>query len=86
MRISTHSRPALLAALLAAGLAASASAQTTFTWEQLKEKFEAANPTLKAARLSIDESRASEVTAYLRPNPNLNGSLDQISPFAPQAS
>jgi cobalt-zinc-cadmium efflux system outer membrane protein len=58
-------------------------AQTTLTWQQVKERFEAVNPTLKAAQASIDESRASEITAYLRPNPDLSLSSDgtQLSPF-----
>ena len=57
-------------------------AQTVYTWEQLKEKFEAANPTLKAAQGSIDESRANEITAHLRPNPDFSLSADgfQLSP------
>jgi cobalt-zinc-cadmium efflux system outer membrane protein len=46
--------------------------QQTLTWEQVRNKFEAVNPTLKVAQISIDESRANEVTAYLRPNPNLS--------------
>jgi cobalt-zinc-cadmium efflux system outer membrane protein len=86
MRILTTSRPALVAVALAAGFTASSSAQTAFTWEQLKQKFEAANPTLKAAKLNIDESRAAEVTAYLRPNPDFNFGLDQINPFSKQPS
>jgi outer membrane protein, heavy metal efflux system len=45
--------------------------QQAFTWQQVRDKFEAANPTLKAAELNIEESRANEITAYLRPNPNL---------------
>jgi len=59
------------------------SAQTSFsfTWQQIKDKFEGANPTLRAARLNIDESRAAEITANLRPNPTLTGTLDQINPF-----
>jgi len=74
-------------AILAAGfLPAVVFAQTPFTWQQIKNKFEAANPTLKAARLNIDESRASEVTAYLRPNPSLTGTLDQINPLTTIAS
>jgi outer membrane protein, heavy metal efflux system len=60
------------------------SAQTTFTWRQLEDKFEATNPTLKAAQLNIDESRAEEITAYLRPNPSLTATLDQINPFTAQ--
>jgi cobalt-zinc-cadmium efflux system outer membrane protein len=54
----------------------SLSAQLALTWQQIKEKFEAGNPTLKAAQLNIDESRAAEITAYLRPNPDLTISAD----------
>jgi cobalt-zinc-cadmium efflux system outer membrane protein len=56
-------------------------AQQSFTWEQIKERFQATNPTLKAAQLSIDEARAGEITAYLRPNPEITASFDQITPF-----
>jgi cobalt-zinc-cadmium efflux system outer membrane protein len=63
-----------------------ALAQTSFTWQQIKDKFEAANPTLRAAQLNTDEARAAEITAYLRPNPSLTGTLDQINPLAPQSS
>jgi hypothetical protein len=52
--------------------------QTAFTWQQIKDKFEAANPTLKAAHLNIDESRAAEVTAYLRPNPEFSLTADGV--------
>jgi cobalt-zinc-cadmium efflux system outer membrane protein len=57
-------------------------AQTAFTWPQVKEKFEAANPTLKASQLNIDESRAAEITAYLRPNPEFSMTADgtQLAP------
>lgn len=55
---------------------AAARAQTALTWEQIKERFQAANPTLQAARAGIDESRAAEITAYLRPNPDLTLSTD----------
>src|SRR5271154_2473541 len=58
-------------------------AQQTYTWQQIKEKFEATNPTLSAARTNVDESRAGEITAYLRPNPDLTMSVDQIDPFTP---
>jgi cobalt-zinc-cadmium efflux system outer membrane protein len=65
-------------------LAQSLPAQTAFTWQQIKDKFEATNPTLKSAQLSIDESRAEEITAYLRPNPDLTAGLDQINLFSTQ--
>ncbi len=65
--------------LLAAWCVASqALAQQTYTWQQIKQKFEAANPTLQAGRIGIDESKASEVTAYLRPNPSFSLSLDGL--------
>ena len=62
-------------------LANSCLAQTAFTWQQIRQKFERTNPTLKASELSIDESRAAEITAYLRPNPDLSLTADgfQIS-------
>ncbi|HML15416.1 MAG TPA: TolC family protein [Bryobacteraceae bacterium] len=74
----------LRVAMLAASLAASLSAQTAFTWDQIKEKFEAVNPTLQAAQANIDESRANEITAFLRPNPDVTGTIDQINPFTTQ--
>jgi cobalt-zinc-cadmium efflux system outer membrane protein len=57
-----------------------ARAQTSWTWQQVKEKFVATNPTLKANHLSIDESRAAEITAYLRPNPDLTLTMDGLQP------
>ena len=48
----------------------------TYTWQQLLEKLEEANPTLRAGKLNIDESRAVEITAYLRPNPDLSLTVD----------
>jgi cobalt-zinc-cadmium efflux system outer membrane protein len=70
-----------LAALRVATLAtamfpATLFSQTTFTWEQIKNKFEASNPTLKSAQISIDESRAAEITAFLRPNPDIGLTAD----------
>jgi cobalt-zinc-cadmium efflux system outer membrane protein len=70
--------------VIAGLLPASVVAQTALTWRQIKDRFEAANPTLKAAKLNIDESRAAEITAFLRPNPDLSGTIDQINPFSKQ--
>jgi outer membrane protein, heavy metal efflux system len=58
-----------------------ASAQQPLTWEQIQQKFDAANPTLLAGQLNIDESKAQEITAFLRPNPDMNLSIDQFNPF-----
>jgi len=52
------------------------------TWEQVKARFQAANPNLKAGELNIQESKAQEITAYLRPNPDFTATLDQLNPFS----
>jgi len=72
-----------IAIVLAVLPVATLPAQTAFSWQQIKEKFEVTNPTLRAAQLSIDESRAAEITAYLRPNPDLTFSADgtQLTPY-----
>jgi cobalt-zinc-cadmium efflux system outer membrane protein len=57
-------------------LAPAAWAQPALTWQEIRARFEAANPTLRAAQLSVDESRAQEITAYLRPNPELTLASD----------
>ena len=59
-------------------LAADASAQTPLTWQEIRTRFEAGNPTLQAGQIGIDESKAAEITAYLRPNPQGSLTLDQI--------
>jgi outer membrane protein, heavy metal efflux system len=66
-----------------AALAESGFAQTALTWQEVRDKFEAANPSLRAGQIGIDESRAQEITAYLRPNPNFTLSTDgtQIAPY-----
>src|ERR1035437_1389337 len=58
-----------------------AFAQKTLTWQQVRDQFEATNPTLRAGRIGIDETKAQETTAYLRPNPDMTTTLDQIAPF-----
>jgi len=73
-----------IAILIATVPVATLTAQTAFTWQQIKDKFEAANPTLKAAQLNIDESRAAEIQAYVRPNPDVSLTFDQINPFSTQ--
>src|ERR1017187_3060720 len=72
-----------LTILVAALAPASAPAQQSLTWEQIREKFLAANPTLQAVRIGIQDSHAQETTAYLRPNPDFTATLDQLDPFTP---
>ena len=75
----------LLSSVLAGTLilAGSGFAQKALTWQEVRDKFEAANPSLRAGQIGIEESRAQEITAYLRPNPNLTLSMDgtQIAPY-----
>src|ERR1700681_107390 len=59
-------------------LAADAAAQTPLTWQEIRTRFEVSNPTLQAGQIGIDESKAAEITAYLRPNPQGSLTLDQI--------
>jgi outer membrane protein, heavy metal efflux system len=62
-------------------LAEGSFAQTPLTWQQVRERFETTNPTLLAGRMGIDESRAEELTAHLRPNPDFTAATDYIHPF-----
>ncbi|MGC2171891.1 MAG: TolC family protein, partial [Candidatus Sulfotelmatobacter sp.] len=77
----------VLAALGSVGLAAQAAPQSGqsppqgWTWEQVKERLELNNPTLLAGKLNIGELQAEEITAHLRPNPQLGLLSDQIDPF-----
>ena len=59
------------------------SAQTALTWEQVRERFRVNNPSLTAGRIGVEQSKAQEITAYLRPNPDVTATLDQLDPFSP---
>jgi cobalt-zinc-cadmium efflux system outer membrane protein len=64
-------------------MASAAHAQTALTWDQVRERFRANNPTLAAGRLGVDEAKAIEITAYLKPNPDFTLSTDgtQLTPY-----
>src|SRR5579871_5061044 len=47
-----------------------------WTWENVKERFELNNTTLMAGKLNIDELKAEEITAHLRPNTDFTLSAD----------
>jgi len=57
-------------------------APDVWTWEQVKDRLHLSNTTLQAGKLNIDELKAEEITAHLRPNPDFTLSADgtQISP------
>ena len=80
-----QSYPFLSASLVAVLLLfapALVAGQQSLTWDQVKAKFEASNPALKADALSVDEMKAAEITAFLRPNPQFTFATDgtQIAP------
>jgi cobalt-zinc-cadmium efflux system outer membrane protein len=83
--MSTHTQERFwcFGLFLAASLQPGAYAQRGFTWQEIRDKFQATNPTLRALEIGIDESKAQEITAYLRPNPDFTLATDgtQIAPY-----
>src|SRR5436190_15504600 len=55
---------------------------TVLTWEQIKTRFLMQNPSVLAGQITVEESKANEITAGLRPNPQFNLSQDglQLAP------
>ncbi len=76
-----QSRRLALSIWTAAWMASGAFGQKTLTWEEAKRELESSNPVLRAGQLGVQESRADEITAFLRPNPDLTLSTDQINVF-----
>jgi cobalt-zinc-cadmium efflux system outer membrane protein len=56
-----------------------AQAPQALTWDELRTRFIAGNPALKADADNVDEMKAEEITAYLRPNPQFTGTVDGTS-------
>lgn len=63
-------------------IATAAAAQAPLTWADVRDRFRATNPAVQAARINVDESKAAEVTAFLRPNPQGSLTFDQIGDTA----
>jgi outer membrane protein, heavy metal efflux system len=68
---------------LSTGPSTSPQTSRPLTWEQVRQEFQKNNPTLQAGEFNISESKAEEITAYLRPNPSLTLSQDgtQLAPY-----
>lgn len=69
----------------------SVASNAPLTWQEAEKIFRANNPTLLAGQQNIDEARADEITAYLRPNPGLTIVADDLGlfsyhPFQPTAN
>jgi outer membrane protein, heavy metal efflux system len=67
-------------------LLGSTTAQThTLTLDQAIDLAMTNNPALKAARTQIDQNRAQEITARMRPNPVLQGDAQFLPVFSPNS-
>jgi len=72
-----------LGLIAVAVLAESVFGQEALTWQEIWNRFERTNPALLAGQVGVDEFRAAEITADLRPNPSLTLLTDgtQIAPY-----
>ncbi len=78
-----HNRRLCIGLLFAAGCwCQTATPPQALTWQETEDRFKANNPTLLAGKVTVDEARADEITAYLRPNPDFALTTDgtQIAP------
>jgi outer membrane protein, heavy metal efflux system len=71
----------VIAGFLYLSYPSSAAAQQALTWDDVKSRFETANPALRADALNVEETKAQEITADLRPNPQVSFTLDQLYPY-----
>jgi cobalt-zinc-cadmium efflux system outer membrane protein len=64
------------------GMTQSPMQRRILNWQETEALFRANNPTLLAGQATIDEAKADEITAYLRPNPDFSITVDgtQIAP------
>jgi len=68
----------VMAGVMVACACVGVRAQTSRSWTEIRDQFQATNPALQAGRIGIDEAKAAEVTAFLRPNPLWSVTFDQI--------
>jgi len=68
--------------IIASAIPSPVFAQQPLDWDQVKTRFIASNPALRADADNVDEMKAEEITAYLRPNPQFTMLVDgtQIAP------
>jgi cobalt-zinc-cadmium efflux system outer membrane protein len=78
MRLVWRSGIACVLVSCVAAKAAAQAPQTSVSWADIRDRFRATNPTLQAGQIGIDESKAAEMTAFLRPNPQWSLTLDQV--------
>ena len=66
---------------IAAALAHAVFAQKALTWQQVRAKFEASNPTLRAARSASMNPRRRKSPPTCAPIPDMTAGVDQLDPF-----
>jgi cobalt-zinc-cadmium efflux system outer membrane protein len=71
----------LLAVLAALFWGHSSHGQQALGWDDVKSRFISNNPVLSADAVNVEEVKAEEITAFLRPNPQLSFTLDQLYPY-----
>src|SRR6516165_10705728 len=76
-----RSRRALHILFPLASIALPAAAQAPLSWEQVLQRFQQNNPALIAGQTNVEETRANEITAGLKPNPQLSLTFDQWALF-----
>jgi cobalt-zinc-cadmium efflux system outer membrane protein len=76
-----RSRRALHILFLLAGISIPAAAQGPPSWEQVLQRFQQNNPALLAGQTNVGGTRANEITADLKPNPQLSFTSDQCNLF-----
>ncbi len=87
MRKTTRTLQWLVSVTLLLASVAAAQTKAPMSWEQVRQRFEQNNPTLLAGQLNIEESKAQELTANMRPNPSAqpDGRSVQSLPRRPRA-
>src|SRR5215467_3171737 len=82
LRTTSISSAAIRILTMAAALSTGLYGQAVLSWEQIKTRFLAQNPSLRAGQISVDESKANEITAGLRHNPEFSFTSDglQVAP------
>src|SRR5438876_564981 len=87
MRLPRRTSPSAVSRSLAIAFALAHSVYgqaTVLNWEQIKTRFRTQNPSVLAGQINIEESKANEITAGLRPNPEFTFTTDgfQVTPHA----
>ncbi len=65
-----------LAACALGAISCAAQSPAPLSWDEVRQLFEKNNTTLAAGKLNVEQLKAQEITAFLRPNPQFSLTLD----------